>query len=478
MLSGGPAAARDAVDRLKPMRQLGRAVLQQPMRRRIVLALWLVVAAAIALRLTVMLSSPILPGDPWRGSGTARYFLDFRDTIWTPGRYLLSGGNPYDPVAYQAAYPWALAFSLYAPAWLLLAAALAPLPYLVSVAVFQVLSLIVAVVMLRVICRWTMPTIADFAVPAALLWMNVWYPGRGALSVQLTTLLAVLGTALVLRSVTLWPDTDSASSLSSRTYDRGVAIGVALSLLKPQFGAMALVGIAGGRARAVLRGVAVLALASLPVLIVCTAAAGGPMEFVRSVLRDLAIANSPDHPSGLAFPDQRRLDLLGQFARYGFVDPPAWLQIAVLIVGVVVLPILVLRLTRRPLPVAAVTCTAMLLGIYHGTYDLLVLFVPVAIGIGMALRGQLTRIADRIAAGALLVVVLHLQTISKRLIPGLDVRGADTVNLVLILVGLAAGLWGAAADRRQVRTTLAKAEMTAHKDDNPGTMTKETGGIT
>ena len=180
-------------------------------------------------------------------------------------------------------------------------------------------------------------------------------------------------------------------------------------------------------------------------------ASGGPAGFVRAVLRDLAVANSPDHPSGLAFPDQRRLDLLGQFARYGLLDPPAWLQIGILVMGVVVLPVLVIAAkTRRPLPVAAVVCTAMLLGIYHGTYDLLVLFVPVAIGIGMALRGELKSAADKVAAGALLIVVLHLQTISKRLIPGLDVRGADTVNLVLILVALAAGLWSAVADRRRV----------------------------
>jgi hypothetical protein len=450
MLSGRRAAGGD-VDRLETVRRMGRSLLRPPVRQRIVLALWLVVAAAIVLRLTVMLSSPLLPGDPWRGSGTDRYFLDFRDTIWTPGRYFLSGGNPYDPLTYQAAYPWALAFSLYAPVWLLLAGALAPLPYLASIVVFQVLSLVVAIVMLRVICRWTMQTIADLAVPAALLWMNVWYPGRGALSVQLTTLLAVLGTALVLRSVTQWAGgTDPLPSLTQRAHDRGVALGVALSLLKPQFGAMALVGIAGGRARSVWRGVAALALASLPVLIICTAAAGGPVEFVRAVLRDLAVANSPDHPSGLAFPDQRRLDLLGQLARYGLLDPPSWLQFGVLVMGVVVLPVLAIRLTRRPLPVAAVVCTAMLLGIYHGTYDLLVLFVPVAIGIGMALRRELTRAADRIAAGALLLVVLHLQTISKRLVPGLDVRGADTVNLVLILVGLTAGLWSAVADRRRV----------------------------
>ena len=449
MLSGGPTAAGRNVNRIEPLLRLGRTLLRPPVRQRIVLALWLLIAAAIAVRLTVMLGRPILPGDPWRGSGTARYFLDFRDTIWTPGRYLLSGGNPYDPVAYQAAYPWALAFSLYAPAWLLLAALLAPLPYLVSIMVFQALSLVAAIVMLRVICRWTMPTLADLAVPAALLWMNVWYPGRGALSVQLTTLLAVLGTALVLRSVTQWPRAShaEADTARARPWRRGRR--------RLELAEAAVRRHSPGRHRgwASEGGLAGDRRARAPVAASTGRLYGGvgrtsrlryapSCATSRSRTLPTTPAASPSPTSDGSTCSASSLDTAYSIRPHGCrSESLSWASSC--------FPVLVIRLTRRPLPVAAVVCTAMLLGIYHGTYDLLVLFVPVAIGIGMALRGELKSAADRIAAGALLIV-LHLQTISKRLIPGLDVRGADTVNLVLILVALAAGLWSAVADRRRV----------------------------
>jgi len=61
-------------------------------RRGIVVFCWCAVAAAIATRLSVMFAQPILPGQSYRGA--EGYFLDFRDTIWTPGRDLLGGGNP------------------------------------------------------------------------------------------------------------------------------------------------------------------------------------------------------------------------------------------------------------------------------------------------------------------------------------------------------------------------------------------------
>jgi hypothetical protein len=415
-------------------------------RNRIVLALWFTVVAAAVVRVSVMLSNPILPGEFWRGS--SGYFLDYRDTIWTPGQFLLAGGNPYDPETYQAVYPWALAFSLYAPAWLLLAAALAPLPYLVSVIVFQVIALGVAVVMLRVICRWALPALADVAVPAGLLWMHIWYPGRGSLSVQLSTLLAVLGVALVLRSITspeVPIDGPAGADLPWRrnVVDRACAVGVALGLVKPQFGTIAVIGLAGGRPREVWRGIAGLILVSMPVLIVCSVATGGPIEFVRSVLRDLDVANSAHHPSGLAFPDQRRLDLLGQLARYGLDDPPRWLQAGVLVLALVVVPVVIVRLTRNPLLVSAVVCPSLLIGIYHGTYDLLILLIPVAVGIGMLVRGELTGIAERITLGALVLIVVHLHSVSTRLIPGFDVRAADTVDLALMMIGLVCGMYSA-----------------------------------
>jgi len=448
-------------------------LLARPRRRTvIVVALWIAVAAAVAVRLRVMLAHPLPPGVPWL-EGNDRYFLDFRDTIWTPGRFLLDGGNPYDPQSYQAAYPWALASSLYAPVWLILAAALAPLPYLASIIVFEVISLAVAILMLTMLFRWTLPAHVALAVPIALLWMNVWYPGRGALTVQLTTLLALIGLTLVLRTV-CEPLVGSAPS-NDRSGDRAGAWGVALSLLKPQFLTMAVVGLAAGRVRMVVRGVVGLALASLPVLVACTVAAGGPIEFIRSVRRDLAVANSAHHPSGLMFPGQRRLDLLGQAVRWGSGEPPGWLQLLVPLVFLVVVPVIVVRLTRRPLAVSVVVCSSTLIGVYHGTYDLLILFIPAGIGLGMFLRGELTRAGDRIATLACFGIIFHLETISTRLIPGFDYRDADTLNLLLLVVGLVAGLHTAWVIRRESGSAghpnpapLATSSTGGHDSDLPG----------
>lgn len=409
-----------------------RHVVTRPtVRRRIVLALWIVVAAVVALRLSVMFGQPIRPGESYRGF--EGYFLDFRNTIWTPGRFLLDGGNPYDPDAYLAENPWELPFSLYAPAWLGLAVILAPLPYLASVAVFQVLSIGVAIVLLRVLCKWAMPTMADLAVPVGLLWLNIWYPGRGAISVQLGSLLGVLGALLVLRSL---------SAQRSRV-DRAAVLGVALSLVKVQFGVVALFALAGGRFREAWRGVLGMVLASVPIVVVCSLAAGGPIPFVRSVLRDFKVLSSDLAPTGLSNPVQRRFDLLGELARWGLTHPPAWLQIAILVPALAAV-VFVVRRTRDPLALSTVLVTAMLIGVYHNPYDLVLLIIPVVVGIGMAVRGELTRTVDRVMVAAMALVVVHLHTVTTAVIPGFDVHLADTLDLALVGVALGCGLYRAA----------------------------------
>lgn len=428
-------------------------VLDRPaVRNRIVLGLWLVVAAVVAVRLSILFSNPILPGESFRGSD--KHFLDFRDTIWTPGRFMLEGGNPYDPDTYLTANPWALPFSLYTPAWLLLAAVLAPFPYLISVAIFQALSLGVAVVMLRILCRWAAPTLADVAVPIGLLWMNIWYPGRGAISVQLGSLLAVLGVALVLRSLTRPEAQDALPERAARpraAFDPACAVGLALALLKAQFGAIVVVALVGRRHREVRWGVLGLVLASVPILILCTVSAGGPVEFVRAVLRDLALLTSAAAPTGLNYPGGGRVDLLGVLARYGLLDPPLWLQAVIPLLALAAI-VIAIRLTRNPLAVSAVVCTSMLIGYYHGRYDLLLLFVPVVVGFGMVIRGQLRSVAEWITLAALTLVVLHLHTVSKSLVPGFDLLAADTVDLVLILAGLTGGMYSAVSARRRRST--------------------------
>jgi hypothetical protein len=81
--------------------RLAQRISQPKVQQRIAAVLWAAVAGAIAVRLSVMLSNVLMPEEPYHGSG--KYFLDFRDTIWTPGRHLLEGGNPYDPEGYLAA---------------------------------------------------------------------------------------------------------------------------------------------------------------------------------------------------------------------------------------------------------------------------------------------------------------------------------------------------------------------------------------
>jgi hypothetical protein len=417
-------------------------------RRRtwLVRLLWVVVAAAVCVRVGIMLADPIQPtgyADVDNG-----YFLDFRDTVWTPGRFLLTGGNPYDPEIYLQANPWAWPFGVYAPVWLFLGLILGPLPFLAAVVVYQVIALALAIVMLRVLMRWAVPTLADIAVPAVLVWMNIWHPGRASLSVQMGTLLAVLGVTLVIRQLT------NRLPVEPRV-DRPFTLGIALTLIKPQFGLVPLlVGAAAGKLREVALAVLGLAVLSLPVAVLCAVAARGPVEFVRSILRNIAYSNSPNSPDSLNYPGVRRLDLVGILARHGLDVTATWVSLAVTITAFA-LAIAMVRITRNPLLLSAAISVTTLLGIYHSTYDLLLLLVPVAVGVGMIVRGELTQPAERVVFGALLLVVLHLHTVTKTLIPRFDVLGADTVNVVLMVVALVASFVGAAQARLRPATLTA-----------------------
>ena len=417
-------------------------------RRRtwLVRLLWVLVAV-VCVRVGVMLANPIQPTE-YAAIDASYYFLDLRDTVWTPGRFLLAGGNPYDPETYLQANPWAWQFAVYAPVWLFLALILGPLPFLAAVVVYQVMALALAIVTLRVLLKWAIPTLADIAVPAVLLWMNIWHPGRASLSVQMGTLLALLGVTLVIRQLT------TPRPVEPRV-DGTFSLGIALTLVKPQFGlAMLLVGAASGKLREVALAVLGVAVLSLPVAVICSVAAGGPLEFVRSILRNVAYTNSPISPSGLSNPDVRRLDLLGILARHGLDVAAVWLSLVVTITAFA-LAIAMVRITRNPLLLSAAISVTTLLGIYHGTYDLLLLLIPVAVGVGMIVRGELTEPAERVVFGALLLVVLHLQTITKTLIPRFDILGADTVNAILMVVALVASVIGAAQARLRPATPTA-----------------------
>jgi hypothetical protein len=394
-------------------------------RVALVCLLWTAaVGASLARVADLLLTDPTLPGMPWQQATSS--LMDYRDLIWVPGRYLLEGGNPYDPDLYLAAHPWAQEFDPYAPAWLLVALVFAPFPYLVSAALYQIATTALAVVLLRVVAVWTMPRWADLAVPAGLLWLNLWYPGRGSLAAG-SSLVAVLGVALVLRAVA-----GEHPAPASRSWSVGGAIGIALALVKPQFGIpVMLLAVAGGRWRDVWRGVLGLAIASLPVAIVCSIAAGGPLAFVGSVLRDLEHASSPDAPTGLRSPFQDRIDIVGLLARHGLTEPPAVLSVGVPLLMVLAGVFVVMRTKDRFIVSVAVSGVA-LLGFVHFPYDLVVMVIPFVAGlacVGSARSGWWSWGA---LAGCLLVVA-HVHRVSAFLF-GLSDRTGDTIDTIGVAI--------------------------------------------
>jgi hypothetical protein len=296
------------------------------------------------------------------------------------------------------------------------------------------MALGVAVAMLRTVARWLLPTVAPLAVPIGLFWVNVWYPGRGALA-SLGSVLAVLGVALVLRSVVSGSGLRPAAG-ADRPVDWACAAGVAFALVKPQFGVVLMaVAVSGGRFREAWRGVVALTVACLPLFAVVSVSAGGPVEVVRSVLRNQQNVWGPDTPAGLGSPFERRLDVFGAMADFGFVAPPGWLVGVVALAGVAV-AVVAVRRTRDPFVLTAAVCGATMICFFHPWYDLLLLLVPVAAGTGMVLRRQFTDPVARIAFAGCAAVVLHLHTITTRVVPGLTPRLADEIDFAVLAVAI------------------------------------------
>lgn len=396
--------------------------------RGVVAALWVLAVAAQLAHLATQFSAPLLPGDPWQ---LARPLLDYRDTVWVPGNHLLSGANPYDTDAQLAAYPWAQGLRLYAPAWLLLAVPLGALPYLLGGLVYQLFGVAAVLVLIRVVVRLTMPGFVAVATPAALIGLTVVAPGRYALE-NLSSALVALGVVLVLRGIWLggiWPARDRRPATAL------TATGVALSLIKPQFGLIVLVvALAGRRLDAVWRGVLALAAASLPVVVACVVASGGFGGFLAAVRGNLDYSTSPEATTGLLSERNVRIDVVGQLGRLGY-ESPGWLQLAVLVVTTAIAAWLAAR-SRSLLVLTAGVAAAMLLGFVHEPYDMILLFLPLCAGLGAVLDRQPLAGLERAAWVCVGLASVHVHRVSTTLVPGLTGTGADRIDTALLLVAL------------------------------------------
>ncbi|MBA3844777.1 MAG: hypothetical protein H0X39_19525, partial [Actinobacteria bacterium] len=349
--------------------------------RWLAVALWLLAAAAWAGFLVFQFAHPVLPGQDWRSQGQ---LVDFRDTVWVPGRYLLAGGDPYDTPVLLEAYPWTQGLPLYLPAWFLLATPVSLLPYLASNALYQLLGLAAGLLFIRLVLvtalaaaplQWRI-----LGLPLGLLWLCGWASGRYALA-NVSTALVAIGFVLVVRGVRLaWTDPGAAQVAT--------AVGVGLTLLKPTFGLlMVVVAVAGRRYDAAWRGVLGAAVASLPALVVCVIASGGAGGFLLAVSHNLTWSTSPDAATGLFSPFNVSIDLVSQLARAGVIVPGV-VQIAVPVLACGLAAYVAAR-TRTLLVLATGVGALMLLGFVHQFYDLIILLLPVAAGLDLVRRRAL-----------------------------------------------------------------------------------------
>jgi hypothetical protein len=407
-------------------------------RRALPIVLWVAALVFAALRIAHLLQTAIVPGVPWQNP--QHNLVDYRDLIVVPGQWIFAGGNPYDPAPYLAAHPWVQEFDPYAPAWLLLAVAMAWLPYLLGAAIHQVLFTAVTAVFLWILCRWALPRWADVAVPVGLLWLQVWYFSSAGIE-NGGTVLGCLGAMLVVRAICRRLPSVTGTQ-ADPSVDIGCAIGIGLALIKPQFGIPLVVfALAAGRWRETVRGIIGVALASIPIVVALSISSGGFFAFFQSVLRNVAYANSPNATTGL-FLAQSRVDLVGLVARHGLEAYAGLLTLGAFLVFLA-LTVVVIRRSDDPLFVSAAICLAVVLSIVHFPYDLMILVVPVVVGLGRVLDGVALGWTGWFVLAACTFVFFHLDGAAAFLFQKTELRngGVDVFAMVAgFIVAVAAGI--------------------------------------
>lgn len=417
------------------LQRLGRLAAVPP--RALLATLWSLAVVALAVSLVVQYVNPVLPGEPWQSQGQ---LVDFRDSVWMPGRYLLSGGNPYDTATYLQAVPWTQGLALYAPAWLVVGATLGGLPYLLANGIYQLLGITVVLVLVRTVLRLTMRRFLTIGTPIGLVWLVVWAAGRYALA-NVSTGLVVLGVVLVLRGIWL-----RRVEVAPGVVRAATATGVGLALVKPQFGLVVLVAaLAGRRWDAVWRGVVGLAVLSVPTTVACVVASGGVPGFLDGIRSNLARSTSSESAVGLHSPLNVSIDLVGQLGRLG-VEPPGWVRVAVPLVALALVVWVVVR-ARSLIVLTVGVCTILLLGFVHQFYDLLVLVLPLCVGIAWIVERRAVPWTDRAQWLLASLPTVHVHRVTTNTVPGLTTTAADRVDTLVITVALLLSLWATLTPR-------------------------------
>lgn len=361
---------------------------------------------------------------------------DMRDTLYYPGRALLSGHDPYDVPGTWARYPTTNWLPLYAPDHLLLGAALSLMPFPVAGAVWTLVNvgLLFGLAWLAVRSAVRRPEPAAVLLVAAVVLAS--RPGRDTFVSGQTTLLYCGATWLAWAWSGAWSGARSATT-GVQTRPWPAAIALAIALTKPPFGLPLLVLLMAQRQwRTVVRGLGLCAAASLPVVIVLLASAG-PARLLGDLRTNLAITRSsvPDRLGGV-----RRVDAASLLARLlPDVVPATALELGTA-VSVLVLAVFALERARRlgapPAVPAAVAAAAVVLAVPHQSYDLLLLAAPLC---GLAV-GRV-RLPVAVTAGLVLVIAALPAGVLLRLVgrPD-DLPAVTSVTSAAVLLLLLAGV--------------------------------------
>ncbi len=356
---------------------------------------------------------------------------DFRDALYFPIREFLGGGNPYDPAAMFAHWPVRQDFNLYQPYHLLLHAPFAVAGYRAGAVAFSVFSLLLLVALGALAAHAVrrhvpVPFAVTAVVVSALLVTS--QVGKAQLYVGQVNPLIALGAAGAL--------------LARRDRPGWAAVALALAWLKPQYGfPLAVLLFARGSHRVAVRGTAIAAAASLPVVLLLVVRGGGIGSFLDVVTANLTHARATDY-GAVDSPTAQRIDVAAVLFRVtGWA--PSGVELVVLAAVLVVSLLLVRRLDRVSAgPVAdLLTCLAVVVCVVHQPGDVLIAVPAMAAtaALGWRHRAEPGWGAAAAAVLALAVPFAHLYTVDTAVVSVFGARAAVTVDGLAVVLA-----WGLA----------------------------------